>query len=132
MKGCTHLIREQRYRINAYGNVGLIQRETPTHLHVHKSTISWEIGRDRGRWGYQPLLQFIMDIQNSVLEILDGFLGFTNQRGVGVTAMPLAVIASIDIARIEPLVAGVVGGSVISLSAARVRRSLNGHRTGVA
>jgi len=53
MKGYTQLTREQRYQIYAYGKAGLNQSETAVQLKVHKSTISREIERNRGRRGYR-------------------------------------------------------------------------------
>ena len=54
MNGYTQLTREQRYQIHAYGKAGLSQSETAVQLQVHKSTISREMGRNRGRRGYRP------------------------------------------------------------------------------
>ncbi|MDE2196288.1 MAG: IS30 family transposase, partial [Gammaproteobacteria bacterium] len=54
MDGYTQLTREQRYQIYAYGKAGLNQSETARQLQVHKSTISREMGRNRGRRGYRP------------------------------------------------------------------------------
>ena len=54
MKGYTQLTREQRYQIYAYGKAGLNQSETAAQLEVHKSTISRELARNRGRRSYRP------------------------------------------------------------------------------
>ena len=54
MKCYTQLTREQRYQIQAYRKAGFNQSETAHELEVHKSTISREISRNRGRRGYRP------------------------------------------------------------------------------
>ena len=53
MTGYTQLTREQRYQIYAYRKAGMNQSETAAQLAVHKSTISLELGRNRGRRGYR-------------------------------------------------------------------------------
>ncbi|EQD26868.1 transposase, IS30 family, partial [mine drainage metagenome] len=51
MKRYTQLTREQRYQIDAYRRAGWNQTRTAAQLQVHKSTISRELGRNRGRRG---------------------------------------------------------------------------------
>ena len=53
MNGYTQLTREQRYQIYAYRKAGWNQTQTAVQLQVHKSTISREINRNRGRRGYR-------------------------------------------------------------------------------
>lgn len=53
MKRYTQLTREQRYQIYAYRKAGWTQTRTAMQLRVHKSTISREISRNRGRRGYR-------------------------------------------------------------------------------
>lgn len=53
MNGYTQLTREQRYQIYAYRKAGWNQTQTAAQLQVHKSTISREISRNRGRRGYR-------------------------------------------------------------------------------
>jgi transposase, IS30 family len=52
----TQLTREQRYQIYALMKAGHSQAETAAILGVHKSTVSRELRRNRGRRGYRPAL----------------------------------------------------------------------------
>lgn len=54
MSSYTQLTCEQRYQIQAYRKAGYNQTQTAHELNVHKSTISREITRNRGRRGYRP------------------------------------------------------------------------------
>lgn len=54
MNSYTHLIREQRYQIEALLKTEHNQKEIATTLGVHKSTISRELKRNRGLRGYRP------------------------------------------------------------------------------
>ena len=50
----TQLTQEQRYQINAMLKIGHSQTEIAAVLGVHKSTISRELRRNRGKRGYRP------------------------------------------------------------------------------
>jgi IS30 family transposase len=50
----TQLTREQRYQIYALKKAGHTQTETAAIIGVHKSSISRELRRNRGRRGYRP------------------------------------------------------------------------------
>ena len=50
----TQLTREQRYQIKALLDMGHSQSQIATVVGVHKSTISREIRRNRGKRGYRP------------------------------------------------------------------------------
>jgi IS30 family transposase len=50
----TQLTREQRYQIYALRKAGHSQAETAAIVGVHKSSISRELRRNRGRRGYRP------------------------------------------------------------------------------
>ena len=50
----TQLTREQRYQIYALKKAGHSQTETAAIVGVHKSTVSRELRRNRGRRGYRP------------------------------------------------------------------------------
>ena len=52
----TQLTREQRYQIYALKKAGHSQTETAAVIGVHKSTVSRELRRNRGRRGYRPAL----------------------------------------------------------------------------
>lgn len=52
----TQLTREQRYQIYALRKAGHTQTETASVIGVHKSSISRELRRNRGRRGYRPAL----------------------------------------------------------------------------
>lgn len=54
MSHYKQLTREQRYQIYALMKVGLCQTEIAKVVGVHKSTISREMRRNRGRRGYRP------------------------------------------------------------------------------
>ena len=54
MSRYTQLTREQRYRIYALKKAGHTQTQIANTLGVHKSTISRELGRNRGGKGYRP------------------------------------------------------------------------------
>lgn len=53
MRKFKQLTREQRYGIYLMLNQGNNQTEIANHIRVHKSTISREIGRNRGKRGYR-------------------------------------------------------------------------------
>ena len=50
----TQLTREQRYQIYALKKAGHTRAETAAVLGVHKSTVSRELRRNRGRRAYRP------------------------------------------------------------------------------
>lgn len=50
----TQLTREQRYQIKALLGMGHSQTQIATAIGVHKSTISRELKRNRGKRGYRP------------------------------------------------------------------------------
>ena len=50
----TQLTREQRYQIKALLDIECTQIEIAQQLGVDKSTISREMGRNRGQRGYRP------------------------------------------------------------------------------
>ncbi len=54
MRTHTQLTQEQRYQILALMKTGQNQTEIAPQLHVHKSTISRELTRNRGLQGYRP------------------------------------------------------------------------------
>ena len=54
MRSYTQLTLEQRYQIQALLNMGHSYREIATVVGVHKSTISREVGRNKGSRGYRP------------------------------------------------------------------------------
>lgn len=54
MRAYTQLTQEQRYQIHVLLKTGHNQTEIAHALEVHKSTISREIGRNRGLRGYRP------------------------------------------------------------------------------
>jgi IS30 family transposase len=54
MRSYTQLTREQRYQISALLKMGHNHTEIAGLLQVHKSTISRDIDRNRGRRGYRP------------------------------------------------------------------------------
>jgi transposase, IS30 family len=54
MRTYTQLTREQRYQIYALLNMGHTKAEIANALEVHKSTISRELQRNRGRRAYRP------------------------------------------------------------------------------
>ena len=54
MRDDTQLTQEERYQIAALLKVGHLQSEIATVLKRHKSTISHEVGRNRGLRGYRP------------------------------------------------------------------------------
>ena len=54
MRGYTQLTQEQRYQIYILMKAGHTQTEIADLLHVHKSTISRELRRNRGLRGYRP------------------------------------------------------------------------------
>ena len=54
MKQYTQLTQEQRYQISAYMKAGFNQTQIAHFLGAHKSTISRELRRNRGRRGYRP------------------------------------------------------------------------------
>jgi len=54
MRSYTQLTQEQRYQIQALMKAGLNQSEIAAIVGVHKSTISRELGRNRGLRGYRP------------------------------------------------------------------------------
>lgn len=53
MRGYTQLVHEQRYQIYALMKAGLNQTQIAEIIGVHKSTISREMSRNRGRRGYR-------------------------------------------------------------------------------
>ena len=55
MKHYRQLAREQRYQIYGLKKAGFSQSAIAEELKVHKSTISRELRRNRGRSGYRPL-----------------------------------------------------------------------------
>lgn len=48
------LTQEQRYQIYAFMKAGFNQKQTAAELHVHPSTVSRELWRNRGLRGYRP------------------------------------------------------------------------------
>jgi len=54
MRSYTQLTQEQRYQIYALKKARFNQSEIAVEIGVHKSTISWEFGRNRGLRGYRP------------------------------------------------------------------------------
>ena len=50
----TQLTQEQRYHIYAFMKAGFLQTAIATEIGVHKSTISRELRRNRGKKGYRP------------------------------------------------------------------------------
>ena len=54
MRSYTLLTQEQRYQIYTLMKVGHNQSDIAHLINVHKSTISREVGRNRGMKGYQP------------------------------------------------------------------------------
>ena len=54
MRDDTQLTEEERYQIEALLKVGHLQSEIATVLKRDKSTISREVGRNRGLRGYRP------------------------------------------------------------------------------
>jgi len=54
MRTYTQLTQEQRYQIWALMKTGQYQTKIAQQLHVHKSTISRELARNRGLRGYRP------------------------------------------------------------------------------
>jgi transposase, IS30 family len=50
----TQLTQELRYQIYAFLKAGFLQTEIASEIGVHKSTISREIRRNRGKKGYRP------------------------------------------------------------------------------
>lgn len=54
MRTYTQLTQEQRYQIYALLQVGHLQVEIADTIGVHKSTVSRELGRNKGKRGYRP------------------------------------------------------------------------------
>ena len=54
MRDYTQLTEEERYQIEALLKMGHHQSEVAVVLKRHKSTISREVGRNRGLRGYRP------------------------------------------------------------------------------
>lgn len=54
MKHYKQLTREQRYQISGLKKAGLNQSQIADEVGVHKSTISWEFRRNKGRRGWHP------------------------------------------------------------------------------
>ena len=54
MRTYTQLTREQRYQLSALLKMGHSQTEIAEVIGMHKSTISRELGRNRGQRGYRP------------------------------------------------------------------------------
>ena len=54
MKHYKQLTREQRYQISGLKKLGLNQSQIADELVVHKSTISREFRRNKGRRGWHP------------------------------------------------------------------------------
>ena len=54
MRLYTQLTREQRYQIYAFLKAGFSQSAIANEIGVHKSTISRELRRNRGKKGYRP------------------------------------------------------------------------------
>ena len=60
MRKYTQLTQEQRYQIYAFLKAGFLQTEIASEIGVHKSTISREIKRNRGKRGYRPKQAHLM------------------------------------------------------------------------
>jgi len=54
MRKYTQLTQEQRYQIYAFLKAGFLKTQIASEIGVHKSTISREIRRNRGKKGYRP------------------------------------------------------------------------------
>ena len=54
MRQYTQLTQGQRYQIYAFLKAGFLQTQIASEIGVHKSTISREIRRNRGKKGYRP------------------------------------------------------------------------------
>jgi len=54
MRKYTQLTQGQRYQIYAFLKAGFLQTQIASEIGVHKSTISREIRRNRGKKGYRP------------------------------------------------------------------------------
>jgi len=54
MRDCTQLTQEERYQIESLLKAGHSQSGIAAVLKRHKSTISREVGRNRGLRGYRP------------------------------------------------------------------------------
>jgi transposase, IS30 family len=59
----TQVTQEQRYHIYAFMKAGFLQTAIATEIGVHKSTISRELSRNRGKKGYRPKQAHLMAIQ---------------------------------------------------------------------
>jgi len=60
MKKYTQLTQEQRYQIYAFLKAGFLQTQIASEIGVHKSTISREIRRNRGKKGYRPKQAYLL------------------------------------------------------------------------
>jgi IS30 family transposase len=60
MRKYTQLTQGQRYQIYAFLKAGFLQTQIASEIGVHKSTISREIRRNRGKKGYRPKQANIM------------------------------------------------------------------------
>jgi IS30 family transposase len=59
----TQLTQEQRYHIYAFMKAGFLQTAIATEIGVHKSTVSREIKRNRGKKGYRPKQAHCMSVE---------------------------------------------------------------------
>jgi IS30 family transposase len=59
----TQLTQEQRYHIYAFMKAGFLQTAIATEIGVHKSTISRELRRNRGKKGYRPKQAHVMALE---------------------------------------------------------------------
>jgi len=59
----TQLTQEQRYHIYAFMKAGFLKTAIATEIGVHKSTVSREMKRNRGKKGYRPKQAHVMALE---------------------------------------------------------------------
>ncbi len=82
----TQLTQEQRYQIYAFLKAGFLQTDIASEIGFHKSAISREIRRNRGKKGYRPRQAHLMTVERrqkankyvkmtpQVIGLIEGFL----------------------------------------------------------
>lgn len=82
----TQLTQEQRYQIYAFFKAGFSKTHIASEIEVHKSTISREMERNRGKKGYRPKQAHFLAVERSknankfvkmtpeVINLIEGFL----------------------------------------------------------
>jgi len=59
----TQLTQEKRYQIYAFMKTNFSQTEIASEIGVHKSTVSREVRRNRGKKGYRPKQAHCMAVE---------------------------------------------------------------------